>query len=104
MNVVAQKAEFHRQKTKNDIAEAKEKDPNLTVAVKFDDGVILNGNKENCRAISMEYCNQDTGLEQRFLQLTSEVDKTSNCSTKKNDINLSSGGGREQNKIFFKSL
>ena len=76
MRFIENQAENHRKQTKKDISEAIERNKDIQFNFQFDDGVIKNGNKENCRALTLGWTDKETGINRRFIQLTSEVDKT----------------------------
>ena len=77
MRFIESQAESHRQKTKKEIADAIKQNPDIQFTFQFDDGVIRNGNKENCRALALGWADKITGINRRFIQLTSENDKSS---------------------------
>lgn len=77
MRLIEAKAEQHRQETKKDIANAIQNDKDIQFVFQFDDGVIKNGNKENCRALALGWADKENGINRRFVQLTSENDKSS---------------------------
>ena len=76
MRFIEVQAENHRLQTKKDIADAIQRNKDIQFNFQFDDGVIKNGNKENCRALALGWTDKETGINRRFIQLTSETDKT----------------------------
>ena len=79
--IIHTKANEERERTKIDISEAKQKNPDTKFTVQFDDGLIKTGNKENVRAIAIGWFDDITGINRRFLRLTEELDKSSKSIT-----------------------